>query len=98
MARSTDPSGEADADIRAELRQLREQLETLTREAVGPRLAEAAAQAAAQAATQAGAAAQEAKATLDEHTEALAGHVRAHPLAAVLIAAAAGFVFGRITR
>ena len=74
----------------AQISRLREQVETLMREKVAP---------ASDAATErVGAAAQEAADTVRDRAEVLAGAVRGQPLAAILIAAAVGFLLGRAGR
>ena len=90
MASSGDDATGASTDIGEQIRQLREQLDHLLREHVTPGLTDAAARMQD--------AAQRARTAADAQTEALAGTVRQHPISAVLIAAAVGFVLGRATR
>ena len=78
------------ADTHQEIRELREQVEALMRERVTPILSEAAGRAQ-HAARQVGDIAQ-------HQTEAVSNKVREWPLTSVLIAAAVGYVVGRITR
>jgi len=73
-------------DAEAQIARLREQVERLIRDKVVP------------ASEQLGAHAREAAAAFTEETEAMKQMVRARPIAAVLIAAAVGFVLGRAVR
>jgi ElaB/YqjD/DUF883 family membrane-anchored ribosome-binding protein len=83
------PSNAA-SDARDEIRKLRDQVDSLMRERVTPIISDAAGRAQ-DAARQAGEMAQ-------DQAEALSNRVRETPLAAVLIAGAAGYLLGRITR
>ena len=74
-------------DPMAQIARLREQVETLMRDKVAPRVNELA--------EQADASAHDASAALRDRAESLAAHVRAQPLTAILLAAAAGFILGR---
>jgi ElaB/YqjD/DUF883 family membrane-anchored ribosome-binding protein len=77
-------------DATAQIARLREQVESLMKERVTPAVADIAGRAE-QAVYGAGSAAR-------DQAEALSNRVREQPLVAVLIAAAVGFVIGRITR
>jgi ElaB/YqjD/DUF883 family membrane-anchored ribosome-binding protein len=90
MASTSDRIGDLESDAREQLRQLRDQVESLMRERVSPALSDAAARAQNTA--------RQAREMADEQTEALAKQVRDRPIAAVLIAAAAGYLIGRATR
>jgi len=78
------------ADVYEQLRELREQVEALMRERVPPILSEAV--------DQAKDAVRHVGDMAHEQTEPLARQVREKPLTAMLIAVAAGFLLGRITR
>jgi ElaB/YqjD/DUF883 family membrane-anchored ribosome-binding protein len=77
-------------DAKEQIAKLREQVETLMRDRVTPALADYAGRAET-AARQAGDMAR-------EQTEALSGRVREQPIMALLVAAAAGYLVGRISR
>jgi ElaB/YqjD/DUF883 family membrane-anchored ribosome-binding protein len=77
-------------DAKEQIAKLREQVEGLMRDRVTPALAGAAGRAET-AARQAGDMAR-------EQTEALSGRVRNQPIMALLVAAAAGYLVGRISR
>ena len=77
-------------DATAQIARLREQVEALMKERVTPAVADMASRAE-QAVYGAGTAAR-------DQAEALSSRVREQPLMAVLIAAAVGFVVGRVTR
>jgi ElaB/YqjD/DUF883 family membrane-anchored ribosome-binding protein len=79
-----------DADPLEQIRDLREQVESLMRDRVKPILAEAA--------DRAEDVAHQASGVVRDEAEALANRVRERPLSALLIAAAAGYLLGRITR
>lgn len=83
-------TSETGADAREQIRQLREQVDTLMREHV-PNLAS-------DVAGRAQAAAKQARDMAQEQTEALSERVREMPIASVLIAAAAGYLIGRLSR
>ncbi len=83
-------TSETGADAREQIRQLREQVDTLMRERV-PNLAS-------DVAGRAQAAAKQARDMAQEQTEALSERVREMPIASVLIAAAAGYLIGRLSR
>jgi ElaB/YqjD/DUF883 family membrane-anchored ribosome-binding protein len=80
----------AAGNAQEEIRELREQVETLMRERVTPALSQAAHRAQ-QAARQVGDMAQ-------DQTEAVSEKVREWPLTSLLIAAGVGYMFGRFTR
>lgn len=73
-------------DAEAQIARLREQVERLVRDKVVP------------AGEQLGAHAREAAAAFEQEAETVKAMVRARPIAAVLIAAAVGFVIGRAVR
>ena len=77
-------------DAKEQIAKLREQVEMLMNDRVTPALAGAA-----------GRAEQAARQATDmawEQKEALSGRVREQPIAAILVAAAAGYLIGRISR
>jgi ElaB/YqjD/DUF883 family membrane-anchored ribosome-binding protein len=86
MASSSDTSG----DAREQLRELREQVDQLMRERVTPTLNEVAGRAQG--------AARHAQEAVSEQAEAVSGRVREAPLTAIVIAAAVGYLLGRVTR
>ncbi len=77
-------------DATAQIARLREQVEMLMKERVTPALADAAGRAENAVYGAAG--------TVREQADALSGRVRNQPMAAVVIAAAIGFILGRATR
>lgn len=81
---------ETGADAREQIRQLREQVDTLMRERVSPAVSGAAARAQETA--------RQAREMARDQTEALSDRVREMPIASVLIAAAAGYLIGRLSR
>ncbi len=90
MASISDRVSDTGADAREQIRQLRDQVDGLMRERAGPALSGAA--------SRAQDAARHARDVASEQTEALSSRVREMPIAAVLIAAAAGYLIGRLTR
>jgi ElaB/YqjD/DUF883 family membrane-anchored ribosome-binding protein len=84
-----DATGRAE-DAMAQIIRLREQVETLMRDLVTPAMGEAA--------ERVQAAAHDAADMVQGRADALAGAVRTQPLAAICIAAAIGFVLGRMGR
>jgi ElaB/YqjD/DUF883 family membrane-anchored ribosome-binding protein len=84
------PDRTDESSAHEQLRELREQVETLMRERVRPVLAEAA--------EQAQDAAREVRDMAREKSDALANCVREKPLTTVLLAVAAGYLLGRFTR
>ena len=78
------------ADARDQIRQLREQVDTLLRERVSPAVSGVAGRAQD--------AARQAREMAQDQTEALSSRVREMPIASVLIAAAAGYLIGRLSR
>lgn len=84
MSSTSDTGG----DAHEQLRKLREQVESLMRERVAPTVAGLAGRAEA--------AAQHACGVAADRTEALSNQVRQRPIGSVLIAAAVGFVIGRL--
>ena len=83
-------TSETGGDAREQIRQLRDQVDTLMRERVSPAVSGAAARAQE--------AAQHAREAAQQRTEALSERVREMPLTSVLIAAVAGFLIGRMSR
>ena len=77
-------------DTHVQIARLREQVEALMKDRVTPAVAEAAGRAES--------AVYGAANTVREQAEAVSGKVREQPLLAVLIAAAIGYVLGRVTR
>jgi ElaB/YqjD/DUF883 family membrane-anchored ribosome-binding protein len=77
-------------DAKEQIAKLREQVETLMRDRVSPVISDAAGRAEY--------AARQASGVARDQAEALGGRVRQQPLIALLIAAAAGFLIGRISR
>ena len=70
-------------DAMAQIARLREQVETITRENVSPAMREAA---------------HDAAAAVRVRADELAGQVRKLPLTSILVAAAVGFLLGRVGR
>lgn len=89
MASADDAKGTME-DATAQIARLREQVEMLMKERVTPALADAAGRAENAVYGAAG--------TVREQADALSGRVRNQPMAAVVIAAAIGFILGRATR
>src|SRR6185437_3795847 len=85
-----DTMSEKANDAKEQIARLREQVEMLMRDRVTPALSDAAGRAEA-AARQAGDMAR-------EQAEALTGRVREQPIIALLVAAVAGYLVGRLTR
>ena len=81
---------DASNDPSEQIAQLREQVQTLMNERVGPALS--------QAADSAKQYAHDAREIYQDQSEALSERVREAPVMAVLIAVAAGYLFGRIAR
>ena len=81
---------EAAGDATAQIARLREQVETLMKDRVTPAVADAAGRAES--------ALHAAADTVRGQAETVSGKVREQPLLAVLIAAAIGYVLGRVTR
>jgi ElaB/YqjD/DUF883 family membrane-anchored ribosome-binding protein len=77
-------------DTQAQIARLREQVEALMRDRVTPALADAAGRAES--------AVYGAADTVREQAEMVSGKVREQPLISILIAAAIGYVLGRVTR
>lgn len=90
MASNVDRLRGASADAGSQIRELRSQVDQLIRERVTPMASDAAGRAQ-DFARRAGDIAQ-------EQTESFAGQVREMPIAAVLVAAAAGYLLGRLSR
>jgi ElaB/YqjD/DUF883 family membrane-anchored ribosome-binding protein len=85
-----DPDLGSEADTLEQIRELREQVDMLVRDRVKPILADAV--------DRAEDAARQATGFVREEAEIVAKQVREKPLTALLIAAAAGYVLGRILR
>ena len=77
-------------DAKEQIAQLRDQVQTLMAERVTPALANAAGQAEDYA--------RQAKNMASDQTEMFSEHVRESPIVAILIAAGAGYLLGRIAR
>ena len=90
MASTTDTINQAGANAQEQIRQLRSQVDSLMRERVTPMLSDAAGRAQD--------AARHAQDMAADQVEALSGQVREMPMTAILIAAAAGFLVGRLAR
>lgn len=90
MATTNERAGSTGGDAHEQIRQLREQVETLMRERVSPAVSEAAARAQEMA--------RQAREAAESQTEALSKRVQEMPLTSVLIAAVAGFLIGRMSR
>jgi len=90
MASMSDRTSETGADAREQIRQLREQVDSLMRERVSPAVSEAASRAQDYA--------RQAREVAEDQTKAFTDRVREMPIASVLIAAAAGFLIGRLSR
>lgn len=88
MANMSDRMSEAQADAQEQIRQLREQVGALMRERAGPSMTEAASRARGYA--------KQAREAAESRTEAFSQQIRDMPIAAVLIAAASGFLVGRL--
>ena len=80
----------ASADASTQIRELRSQVDQLIRERVTPMASDAAGRAQDLA--------RRASDIAHEQTESFAGQVREMPIAAVLVAAAAGYLLGRLSR
>jgi ElaB/YqjD/DUF883 family membrane-anchored ribosome-binding protein len=87
---ATDTFNDAAQDARVQIAQLREQVQTLMSERVTPALANAAGSAEQYA--------RQAKDMASDQTEMLSERVRESPIVAILIAAGAGYLLGRIAR
>lgn len=83
-------TGGSGADAHEQIRELREQVESLMRERVTPVLADAAGRAQD--------AVRQARGMAEEQAEALSSRVREAPIASVVIAAGVGFLLGRLLR
>lgn len=100
-SRLRDGARDVAGDANEQLRQLRAQIDGLMRERVGPIVSDAANRAQ-DYGRQAGALArdygQQAGDLAHDQSEALSGRVREMPLAAIAIAAVAGYLLGRLAR
>ncbi len=90
MASTAETLQDAANDAKAQIRQLRDQVDTLMRERVTPMISDAAGRAQD--------AARQAQDLAHDQVENLSGRVRETPITSVLIAAAIGFLIGRIAR
>lgn len=90
MASNVDRLRGASADASSQIRELRSQVDQLIRERVTPMASDAAGRAQDFA--------RRASDIAHEQTESFAGQVREMPIAAVLVAAAAGYLLGRLSR
>lgn len=90
MASASETFNQTAHDARDQIKQLRDQVDSLMRERVSPILSDAAGRA-----QQYG---RQASDMASEQVENLSGTVREMPMTAILIAAAAGFLIGRIAR
>jgi ElaB/YqjD/DUF883 family membrane-anchored ribosome-binding protein len=90
MATFTEAAMNKTEDATAQIARLREQVETLMKDRVTPAVAEAAGRAESAVYGAAG--------KVRDQAEVVSGRVREQPLLAVLIAAAAGYVLGRVMR
>jgi ElaB/YqjD/DUF883 family membrane-anchored ribosome-binding protein len=90
MASSTEDTADEAENATTQIARLRAQVETLMRDRVTPVLADAAGRAES--------AMHAASDKVRGQAETVSGKVREQPLTAVLIAAAVGFVLGRVTR
>ncbi len=90
MASTSSTLNDAASSAQEQIRQLRDQVDSLMRERVSPMVADAAGRAQD--------AARHAQDIAEDQVEALSGRVREMPITAILIAAAVGFIVGRIAR
>jgi ElaB/YqjD/DUF883 family membrane-anchored ribosome-binding protein len=90
MASTSSTIHDAASSAQEQIRQLRDQVDSLMRERVSPMVADAAGRAQD--------AARHAHDIAEDQVEALSGRVREMPITAILIAAAVGFIVGRIAR
>jgi ElaB/YqjD/DUF883 family membrane-anchored ribosome-binding protein len=88
--RIADRIGDTAGDARDQIRQLRDQVDSLMRERVTPMISDAAGRAQD--------AARQARSMAEDQAEAFSGRVKERPITAVLIAAAAGYLIGRLSR
>ena len=90
MATASDQINDATQDTKAQLQQLRDQVQSLMSDRVTPALANAAGQAEQYA--------RQAKDMATDQAEMLSEKVRESPLVAILIASGVGYLLGRIAR
>ena len=90
MPSMSDRVSDTGADAREQIRQLRDQVDSLMRERVSPALSGAAGRAQD--------AAHQAREMAEDQAEAFSGRIKERPIVAVLIAAAAGYLIGRLSR
>ena len=90
MASMSDRASDVGTDAQAQIRQLRDQVDSLMRERVGPTMSGLG--------ERAQDAARQARDMAHDQTEALSSRVREMPIASILIAAAAGYLIGRLSR
>jgi ElaB/YqjD/DUF883 family membrane-anchored ribosome-binding protein len=97
MASTSETVRETASSDHDEIRRLRDQVDSLMRERVTPVISDAAGRAQ-EAARRAQEAARHAGEVAQGQAEALQSHVREAPLTSILIAAAVGYLLGRLTR
>ncbi len=90
MASASETFNQSSHDARDQIKQLRDQVDSLMRERVSPMLSDAAGRAQEYS--------RQASDMAQDQVEQLSGRVREMPMTAILIAAAAGFLIGRIAR
>ena len=90
MASPSDSVNAAAGSAQEQIRQLREQVDALMRERVTPMISDAA--------SRAQDAARQAQDLAQDQVEAISGRVREAPLTSILVAAAVGFILGRLAR
>ena len=89
MTLANDAHGKLD-DAQAQITRLREQVEALMKDRISPAVADFAGRAES--------AMHSASGTVREQADAMSGRVKEQPLIAILIAAAAGWIIGRVMR
>lgn len=90
MASTSETIHETASSAQEQIKQLRDQVDSLMRERVTPIIADAAGRAQD--------AARQAQDMAQDQVEAISGRVREMPITSILIAAAAGYLLGRIAR
>ena len=88
--RIADRASDLSGDAREQIRQLRDQVDSLMRERVTPIISDAAGRAQD--------AAQHARDMVEDQAEAVSSRIRDMPLTSVLIAAGVGYLIGRFSR
>jgi ElaB/YqjD/DUF883 family membrane-anchored ribosome-binding protein len=89
MALTSDSHGKLD-DAQAQIARLREQVEALMKDRVTPAMADFAGRAES--------AARNASGVVRDQAHAVSGHVKDQPLVAIMVAAAVGWIIGRVMR